>query len=45
MLQAWGVVFPSFLQKAATLLLEDIEAMREERLDVVHLRRWANIFL
>ena len=45
MLYAWGHIFPSFIQKAAQLLIDDIDALNRNALDVEDIKRLANVHL
>jgi hypothetical protein len=45
MLWSWGHIFPSFIQKCAILLLEDLEAFQADELDMSEIGRLANVFL
>ena len=45
MLYGWGFVYPSFIQKAAALLLQDIQAAGRGELDLTVIERLANVYL
>lgn len=45
MLYGWGFVYPSFIQKAAAMLLQDIQAAGRGELDLREIERLANVYL